>query len=398
MSLYDRLTKEIPRSWFIAIIIGGICGIAFIGILAWYSQSVGTAHCGSPPADITVMKLGPDGNVQWQARIDSGEDDTANAIVPASDGGYVLSGRNDYRNHLPAARLIRLNRSGGVEWDRFYPEYKGTFSGLFPGPDGGLFAGTMLPGRIIVLDADGNVSREIPFADYSSYADFAPGPDGGFFVLAENISTSNSMLMSLGSDGREHWRRDALPLIALHDQSILATSDGGCLVGGHADDVRELNYFRFDSRGNVVWNATLGQSWDNRPVLMAEVRPGMFEIFYESARKSDVTPGNVLETFSVTFDDNGTVLRQRTPDISPPVAHISGQDYFAARFRAKDAGSSYGYGTPDFIVKMRDDGTFAWHTPVPSGWHSVIRIVPTPDGGAVVLGSAWQREKIFSCL
>ncbi|HNX17303.1 MAG TPA: hypothetical protein PKM50_03130 [Methanoregula sp.] len=64
----------------------------------------------------------------------------------------------------------------------------------------------------------------------------------------------------------------------------------------------------------------------------------------------------------------------------------------------KDAGSSYGYGTPDLIVRMRDDGTFAWQTPVPSGWHSVIRIVPTSDGGAVVLGSAWQREKILSCL
>ena len=338
MTLRDCLNKDLSLPRFIVIIAVGICCITTLGILAWYSQSVGTAHCGSPPADITVMKLGPDGNVQWQARIDRGEDDTANAIVPASDGGYVLSGRNDYRNHLPAARLIRLNRSGGVEWDRFYPEYKGTFPGLFPGPDGGLFAGTMLPGRIIVLDADGNVSREIPFADYAYASYISPASDGGFFVLAENLSARNSMIMSIGPDGSENWRRDALPLIALHDKSILATSDGGCLAGGYADDVRELNYFRFDSRGNVVWNTTLGQSWDNRPVLMAEVRPGTFEIFYESSRKSDVTLRDILETFSVTFDDNGTILHQWMPDISPPITHISGQDYFAARFRAKDVG------------------------------------------------------------
>ena len=396
MTLRDRLKKEIPRSWFIAIIIGGICGIAILGIVAWYSLGFGTAQCGLPPADITVMKLGPDGSVQWQARIDSGEDDTADGIVPASDGGYLLSGRNDYRTHLPAARLIRLNSSGGVEWDRFSPEYKGTFTGLFSGPDGGFFAGTMLPGRIIVLDAEGNVSREIPFADYAYASYISPASDGGFFVLAENLSARNSVLMSLDPDGREHWRHEALSLIALHDPPILAASDGGCLAGGYADDVRELNYIRFDNRGNVMWNATLGQSWDNRPVLMAEVRPGTFEIFYESARKSDAA--NILETYSVTFDDNGTVLHQQMPDISPPITQISGQDYLAARFRAKDAGSLYGYGTPDFIVRLRDDGTFAWQTPVPSGWHSVIRIVPTSDGGAVVLGSAWQREKIFSCL
>lgn len=398
MSLYDRLSKAIPRSWFIVIIAVGICCITALGILTWYSLGFGIVQCGLPPSDITVMKLGPDGNVQWHGRLDSGEDDTANGIIPTPDGGYVISGRNDYRTHLPAARLIRLNISGGVEWDRFYPEYKGTFTGLFSGPDGGFFAGTMYPGRIIVFDSGGNVSREIPFADYAYASYIAPAQNGGYFAMAENLSARNSTLMSLGSDGREHWRREALPLIALHDPPILATSDGGCLIAGYADDVRELNYVRFDSSGKVMWNATLGNSWDNRPVLMAEVRPGTFEIFYESARKSDVTPGNILETFSVTFDDNGTILHQRMPDISPPVTHISGQDYFAARFLAKDAGSAYGYGTPDVIVRMKDDGTFAWQTPVPSGWHSVIRIVPTSDGGAVVLGSAWPQEKIFSCL
>jgi len=396
MTLRDHLNKELPLSWFIAIIAVGICCITVLGILAWYSQGLGTAHCVSPPADITVMKLGPDGNVQWQTRIDRGEDDTSNAIVPTPDGGYILSGRNDYRTGLPAAWLIRLNSSGGVVWDRFYPEYKGTFTGLFPDPAGGFYAGTMLPGRILVLNADGNVSREIPFADYSYASYVAPAHNGGFFVLAENLNARNSTLVSLDPNGREQWRRDALPLIALYERSLLPASDGGCLIAGYADDVRELNYFRFDRSGNVVWNATLGRSWDNRPVLMAEVEPETFEIVYESARKSDTT--NIMETFSVTFDDNGTVVRERMPDISPPIAKIAGQEYLAARFRVKDAGSSYGYGTPHLIVRMRDDGTFAWQTPVPSGWHSVIRIVPTSDGGAVVLGLAWQREKILSCL
>lgn len=398
MPLCDRLKKELPRSWFIGIIIGGICGIAIVGILAGYSLGFGTAQCGLPPTDIMVMKLGPDGNVQWQARIDSGADDPANEIVPTPDGGYVLSGRNDFQTSPPAARLIRLNRSGGMEWDRWYLEYPGGFTDLFPNPAGGFFAGTILPGKILILDAEGNVSREIPFADYGYASYVAPANDGGFFVLAENLSGRNSTLVSLNADGHELWRRDALSLIALHDRSLLPVSDGGCLIEGHADDVRELNYFRFDSSGRVVWNATLGQSWDNRPVLMAEVRPGTFEIFYESARKSDVTPMNVLETFSVTFDDNGTVLQQRMPDISPPITHIFGQDYFAARFRENDAGSLYGYGTPHLIVRMRDDGQFVWQTPVPSDWHAVIRIAPTPDGGAVVLGSAWQRQKILSCL
>jgi len=121
------LHKEIPNTWFFGILVGGILGIAAVAIWVFFSMGFGTAQCGLPPADITVMKIGPDGNVQWQTRIDSGEDDTANEIVPMPDGGYVLSGRNDFRTHLPAARLIRLNRSGGMEWDRSYPEYSAGF-------------------------------------------------------------------------------------------------------------------------------------------------------------------------------------------------------------------------------------------------------------------------------
>ena len=398
MTLRDTLHREIPRKWLHAILIGIVCGIAAYLLIVNFTTVFSTAQCGLPPVDIQIMKLGPDGTVQWKNRIDSGEDDPAYEILPAPDGGYVISGRNDFRLHLPAARLIRLNSSGGVVWDRSYPEYQGIFRDLFPGPGGGLVTRAMSAGKILVLDADGNVSREIPIADneYSSF--IAPAHNGGFFVLAENLSRRNSTLMKLGPDGREHWRRDALPLIALHERSLLPASDGGCLIAGYADDVRELNYFRFDSVGRVVWNTTLGQSWDNRPVLMAEVRPGMFEVFYESARMSGTPPRNIMETFSVTFDDNGTVLQQRMPDISRPITHISGQDYFAARFRGKDAGSSYGYGTPHLIVRMRDDGQFVWQTPVPSDWNGVIRIAPTPDGGAVVLGSARQREKILSCL
>ncbi|MDD5143321.1 hypothetical protein [Methanoregula sp.] len=394
----ERKPHRTPaRRWLSAILIGIACGVAAYLFIVNFTTAFSTAQCGLPPTDIQVMKLGPDGTVQWKSRIDSGEDDPAYEIVPVPDGGYVLSGRNDFRIHLPAARLIQLNSSGGVVWDRSYPEYQGAFHGLFPGPAGGVVTGAISPGKILVLDADGNVSREIPFAGYEYSSIIAPDTDGGYFVLAENFSRRDSSLKSLGPDGRERWSRDALPLIALHERSILSVSDGGCLVAGYADDVQELNYFRFDSSGRVVWNAMLGKSWDNRPILMAEIRPGTFEILYESARQSGPPPINILETFSATFDDNGTLVQQWMPDISPPITKTPGQDYLAVRFREKDAGSSYGYGTPHLIVRMREDGMFVWQTPVPSDWRAVIRIVPTRDGGCVVLGSSIQKSGLFSC-
>ena len=396
MTLRDRLNKEIPHNLFFVVLAGVILGIALLGIYAFLSMGFSTAQCGLPPMDIRVMKLDTNGNEQWKTTIDSGVDDQAFTIVQTPDGGYAISGRYDNTVDHPAARIVKLNRGGSIEWDRWYPQYKEYFEGFFLNPDGGFFAGKY-PGKILVLDAKGNVTREIQYGDDDSPSVFAPRHNQGFVVVLENISVRNTTVLSLDPDGRVIWRHDDLPIVALSEYSLLVTSDGGCIVAGRTPDVRELFYVRLDSRGNETWNATRGRSWDNRPVLMAEPRPGVFEMVYESARNSDTPPAIIMETFMETFDDRGEILRQRMLKVSPPISKITERDYLAAHLPGKDYASSYGFGMPHTIVRLNDDGTFNWQAPVSPDWYMVRSIVPTDDGGSVVLGTSKQKKKIPFC-
>ncbi|MDO9326693.1 MAG: hypothetical protein Q7T80_17215, partial [Methanoregula sp.] len=210
MTLRDRLNKEIPRNLYFGVLAGIILGIAVLAIYAFFSLGFSTAQCGLPPMDIRVMKLDANGNEQWKTTIDSGEDDLAFTIVQTPDGGYAISGWYDNTVDHPAARIVMLNRGGGIEWDRWYPQYKGYFSGFFLNPDGGFFAGKY-PGEILLLDAEGNVTREIPYGEDDSRSIFAPRRDQGFIVLLENMSERNSTVLSLDPDGKVIWRHDNLP-------------------------------------------------------------------------------------------------------------------------------------------------------------------------------------------
>lgn len=396
MTLRDKLNKEIPNNLFFGILAGVILGVAVFVIYWLFVANSGATQCGLPPMDIRIMKLDTQGNEDWNRSIDSGADDQAYTILPTPDGGYAISGLYDNNVDTMVPDIIKLNRSGSTEWEKRYPEYEGQFNGFFLNPDGGFFAGRY-PGKILVLDAQGNVTREIRYGDDNTPSFFSPRQNQGFIVLLENMSVRNSTVLSLDPDGRVIWRHDNLPIVALSEYSLQVTSDGGCIVAGYTPGVRELFYVRLDSWGNETWNATRGKSWDNRPVLMAEPRPGLFEIMYESARNSDTPPAIIMGTFFVTFNDNGGILRQRTLNVSPPVSHISGPDYFATHLPEKDYASSYGFGMPHSIVRLNDEESFDWQAPVSPEWYMVRSIVPTDNKGCVVLGSSIQKKKFFSC-
>ncbi len=389
MRLGSWLQKKIPTPWFYGIIVCGLIGIA-VTIWLYLSMSISTAQCGLPPADIQIMKLGADGRVEWQTRIDSGEDDQPLTIIELPDGGFAISGRYVTKADQWESRIVRLNHSGGVVWDRWYSMYIDRFEGFFVNPDGGFFAGKY-PGKIIVLDADGNVTREIRFGDNSSLSSITPRVDGGFIAVLVNRSTGTTSVLCLDPDGGIIWRHDDLPMLVSSEYSLMVTSNGGSVIAGHTPNMRELYYLRLDNNGNETWNVTLGKSYDNRPVLLAEPRPGIYEFVYESARDSDTSLDVTMEMYSVTYDENGDLLRSRLLEVSRPISLIDEYDFFAVH-EIEKSGSLHS-GKSRTIVRRNDEGLYDWQVPVPPDWDGVVRIVPTRDGGCVVLGSSWQTTQ-----
>jgi len=80
-----------------------------------------TNSFGAGDFDIWVLKLQPDGSIDWQRTFGGNKDDTAYSVRQTSDGGYIIAG-----GATPAGSifndvfLLKLDASGTVEWEEIY--------------------------------------------------------------------------------------------------------------------------------------------------------------------------------------------------------------------------------------------------------------------------------------
>lgn len=83
-------------------------------VLVGYSISFGVA-------DAWTLKLDGNGNVMWNTNFDGGGFvDRGVAIVEASDGGYVIAGRSGLLSRESSAWVFKLSTGGSVSWSRTY--------------------------------------------------------------------------------------------------------------------------------------------------------------------------------------------------------------------------------------------------------------------------------------
>ena len=101
-------------------------------ILTGYTLSFGT------DSDAWVVKLDGSGNVLWEKRYGSNNQDEAHYIQQTLDGGYIL--RGCYDCSTDNTWLLKLDSDGEIMWQKTYPR---TFNDLKQTRDGGyILAGT----------------------------------------------------------------------------------------------------------------------------------------------------------------------------------------------------------------------------------------------------------------
>jgi hypothetical protein len=93
-----------------------------------------------------LLRLAPDGAVRWDKRYTGGKDDrndSLDAIVPAGDGGFFMSGSTESKGAgRKDAWLVRIDAEGAQLWDQQYGDaFDDEFTALTALPDGGVLAG-----------------------------------------------------------------------------------------------------------------------------------------------------------------------------------------------------------------------------------------------------------------
>ena len=302
-----------------------------------------TRSFGEGEHDILILKTDSKGNHVWNKTSGGPEYDTAYAIQPCTDGGYVITGSTESGTESYEAFLLKIDSEGNVLWMNTYGNYT--------------------TGRHVVETSDNGLI--IVGSQHSSDFD-----DLDFLLI--RTDSDGALLWNRTYDGRG---RDL-------GRCVQQTRDGGFIVTGIIDSwgpEKGLYLFKVDRDGGMVWNQSLGDYGDAGEFIQ-ETGDGFIVTGY--MRKDD------LDCVLVKTDSWGNVQWSRViggsgRDSGSCVQITSDGDYIVV-----GASSSFGDGSNDvYLFEMDTDGVLLWDLTVGGpGNDGGSCVQQTSDGGFIVSG------------
>lgn len=304
------------------------------GILA------GTYGAGFACCKPWLLKLTPDGSVEWQLTYQALGLAGANDLQPTSDGGFVMAGEGI------DLQAVKVDANGSIQWVKNYGEGGYTLGRvlvtsddnyLVLGPTDLLDDGYRPNGRVIKLDQNGDVLWQKVIGLYGS-------PE--YFTSATNAYNGNYILA--GMSRGDYW-------------------------------VMEL-----DLSGNVVWQNNYGGPREDTGLVVT----GVLDKYYLVVGASDsFAEGGLRNWWAILLDDSGEMVEQLTlggPDAEDPHTAISTSD---GGFMIGGGSGSYGAGRGDlWLVKFDADLQIEWQKAYGTRWRTehAWQIQELPTGYAVI--------------
>jgi uncharacterized delta-60 repeat protein len=253
-----------------------------------------THNAGQGGSDAWLLSAGSDGEPRWQKTFGDQDDDSVDALMATSDGGYVLAGWTEsYNSQGPDAWALKVDGEGNAADCRAVLSVKldDRMGHLANVPAEGM----LMPARADTLDtkiqqhdaglddralcapaanasadppADLDVTWSLEFPQSEKYSgvtvrDAVSLPDGGF-LLAGDITKgpgwpgkADIWLARLDANGKELWQQ----AYGTAEGSESATAvnlarDGSFLVAGYSSGQR-FYLLRVDENGKLLWNRSV---------------------------------------------------------------------------------------------------------------------------------------------
>lgn len=225
--------------------------------------------------DAYVAKVDFDGNIIWSKTYGSSGDEYGFSIQNTSDGGYVLAGRTESYSGTIDSYIVKMDAAGGVQWTKAFGragnDYSFTCSQT---PDGGYIVGSS--------------SQRVAFNNYD-------------YLITKLTSTGDvSWSKYYGGPENEGPRK------------IIATSDGGFLIGGssrYRNSVSDAMLTKLDASGNLLWSKTYGNDDEDEIFIVQESVDGDYLVAGITISDGPGSnPGGHKDIHFSKFDVNGNVL------------------------------------------------------------------------------------------
>ena len=233
--------------------------------------------------DFWVIKLSSSGEIEWDKAYggDGSEAywlwDRNGSIAQTADGGYLVVGECDSFTvpEKPDIIVLKLSPNGDVEWQKTYggfrPEYivnggphvQETLNGeiyvicetySFPGTDADVWVLKLFPTGDIKWQRKYGVEKYFDTANSALVTD-----DGGCIVAGETASPitgreegTYSFLLKLFANGDIDWQRSYNGMDNANSaKSIRKVREGGYIVAGTTGAIADVFVFKVDEKGQI---------------------------------------------------------------------------------------------------------------------------------------------------
>lgn len=178
--------------------------------------------------DAYLMKLKPNGNIQWTAGYgDTTGNDVGYSVFQTNDGGYIMGGVTDeYLGSDENMYLVKTDSTGKIEWNKAF---------------------------------------DVSFRDHVTSV--KQTADGGYIIIGTSSGTQDDdlFIFKLYSNGSIQWVKFYGTTKQDFAESIELTKDGGYIISGftynfYNNDKGDSFLIKMDSIGNILWSKTYGGS------------------------------------------------------------------------------------------------------------------------------------------
>ena len=253
--------------------------------------------------DYWILKLDPNGNIEWQKTLGGNKFDILGSLVISNDGGYLLAGhshspisgeRTVARQGFSDAWVLKLDSSGAIVWQNSYNiENAVSVYGLDKTNDGGFIISSNLdisgnpldPFWILKIDASGNQvwDRVISGDKIDLYPKIKSTTDGGYIVSGGSNSDAvgdktedaisgsfDYWVLKLDGNGNIIWQNTIGGADQENIHSIFESSDGGYFLSGNSSSnisgdktenalgASDFWFVKLNDVGIIEWQNTIG--------------------------------------------------------------------------------------------------------------------------------------------
>ncbi|WP_458207677.1 hypothetical protein [Haladaptatus sp. NG-SE-30] len=220
--------------------------------------------------DAWVVKIGADGETEWERSITGQGTDRLYSVV-TTDDGYVVAGRTD-RDGQARGWVLELGRDGSTQNER--TPGVGAFYGIEHDGDGYVLAGWTRGesgprGWLLKLDGSGSKAWEKTYAapeGYSTGRLKAVVPTSNGYLLAGEVDggSQDAWALRVGNEGELRWQRTRGGSAREAIWAAAGEDDGIVLAGeSESGDSRDGWILRYDANGELAWEERFGGERDD---------------------------------------------------------------------------------------------------------------------------------------